>query len=260
MNLKETNLDDLNKLSNKIAPPNNKEDYQYCIKAYALRINQNYDESIRMYEKALKIDRNNIEALKGIALCYKNMAQFDKAINFYTKIKHLTPFDKTVHYELGVLEYDRRNYMKSIKNFITAIKLAPEYYDAIYALGQAHEAIEEYEMAEMIYLKIIENRPSYIIAYNRLANMYMKLDDYKKAIRYFREILAINPDFHRAYLGIAIAFDHLEHNVEARRYYKKYLDLKPFSDEKDYIVERLKKLRPQRGNILHNANHLQLVK
>ena len=44
MNLKETNLDNLNKLSNKIAPPNNKEDYQYCIKAYALRINQNYDQ------------------------------------------------------------------------------------------------------------------------------------------------------------------------------------------------------------------------
>lgn len=260
MNLKETDLEDLNKITNKIVHPNNKEDYQYCIKAYAFRLNKDYEKSIKMYEKALQIDKSNIDALKGIAFCYKNIMQFDKAIKYYTQIKYITPFDRAVYYELGVLEYNRKNYLRSIKNFITAIKLYPEYYDAIYALGQAHEAIEEFEMAEMIYLKIIENRPSYIIAYNRLANMYLKLAEYKRAIKYFREILAVNPEFHRSYLGIAIAFDNLGHYLEAKRYYKKYLDLKPFSEEKDYIIERLKKIYPQKNKKLTNFPHLVIVK
>ncbi len=260
MILKEANLGDLNNICAKVENPNRAEDYQCCIKAYGLRLHKAYDEAISLYEKALKINSENQEALKGLSICYKFLGKFTEAIKYSTKIKHLTPFEKDIHYELGVLEYNRKNYVKSIKNFITAIKLSPEFYDAIYALGQSHEALEEYEMAEMIYLKIIENRPSYIIAYNRLANMYLKIEDYKKAIKYFREILAINPEFHRAYLGLAIAFDKSEHVVEARRYYKKYIELKPFSDDREYVEERLNKLRPAKTCSEPRSNHLSLVR
>lgn len=260
MNFKGTSLESLNKFTNKTIAPEQKEDYKYCIKAYALRLNKNFEESISMYEKALKIDKNNTEALKGISLCYKNLGKFELAIKYHKKLKSLTPFDKTIHYELGVLEYDKKDYVKAIKNFINAIRLSPEYYDAIYALGQAHEALEEYEMAEMIYLKILENRPSYLMAYNRLANMYLKISDYQKAIRYFKEILAINPDFHRANLGIGIAFDKAQRNNEARRYYKKYIEAKPFSEDKEYVLDRLQKLRPHRTEKNHTRNYLTLVK
>ncbi len=260
MILKEANLEDLNKICAKVENPNKGEDYQCCIKAYSLRLQEQYEGAISLYEKALKINKENQDALKGISLCYKFLGKFTDAIKYSTKIKHLTPFEKSIHYELGVLEYNRKNYVKSIKNFITAIKLSPEYYDAIYALGQSHEALEEYEMAEMIYLKIIENRPSYIIAYNRLANMYLKIEDYKKAIRYFREILAINPDFHRAYLGLGIAFDKNEQPVEAKRYYKKYIEMKPFSEDREYVEERLNKLRPVRTSSEPRSNHLSLVR
>ena len=115
-------------------------------------------------------------------------------------------------------------------------------------------------MAEMIYLKILENRPSYLMAYNRLANMYLKISDYQKAIRYFKEILAINPDFHRANLGIGIAFDKAQRNNEARRYYKKYIEAKPFSEDKEYVLDRLQKLRPHRIEKNHTRNYLTLVK
>ncbi len=260
MNLRETTLEDLNKISGKIASPNNREDYQYCIKAYALRLNQNYNESISLYQKALEINKNNLEALKGISLCYKKTGNSNLAIKYYTQIKFAQPFDKTVHYELGVLEYERENYMASIKHFINAIKISPDYYDAIYALGQSHEAIDELEMAEMIYLKIIENRPSYLMAYNRLANLYIKLNEYAKAIKYFREIISINPEFHRAYIGIAIAFDKNEQKYEARKYYKKYLEMKPFSAEKDFILGRLNVMRLAKNVQNKNRSHLTLVK
>ena len=260
MNLKETTLNDLNRFTNKVNPPTHSADYQYLVKAYALRLNRNYEESITCYEKALKIDKNNLEALKGISLCYKNLGKFDLAVKYHLQIKHLTPFDRAVHYELGVLEYDRKNYCKAIKNFINAIKLSPEYYDAIYALGQAHEALEEYEMAEMIYLKILENRPSYLLAYNKIANMYLKMEDYKKATRYFKELIAINPDFHRAYLGLAITFDRAGQPFDARRYYKKYLEIKPFSEEKEYVLDRIQKLRPKKPTTQSSRNHLALVK
>ena len=149
MILKETTLEDLNRISGKIKRPNVTEDYRYCVKAYSLKIREDYTSSVDLYKKALKINKENIEALKGISECYQSMGNYPLAIKYYNNIKLLKPFDKTVHYDLGCLEYDNKNYVKSIRHFINAIKLAPEYYDAIYALGQAHEAIEEYEMAEI---------------------------------------------------------------------------------------------------------------
>jgi len=260
MNLKGTTLENLNKISCKVENPNKSEDYQFCVKAYALSLNENYEESINCYEKALKIDRNNIEALKGISHCYKKTEKYNLAIKYYKLIKFLKPFDRTVHYELGTLEYENKQYVKAIKHFINAIKLSPEYYDAIYALGQSHEAIEEFEMAEMIYLKIISNRPSYLMAYNRLANLYIKLEDYKKATRYFREILAINPEFHKAYLGIAIACDNSGNTIEAKRYYKKYLEKKPFSADRSFILQRLEKMRNTKKAVTTNVPYLKVIK
>ena len=113
------------------------------------------DLLVELEEYILSIDKDNLEALKGIALCYQKKEQYPEAIKYYNSIKLLRPFDRTVHYELGILEYENKSYTKALKHFINAVKISPEYYDAIYALGQAHEAIEENEMAEMIYLKII---------------------------------------------------------------------------------------------------------
>ena len=260
MILKETTLEDLNRISGKIKHPNVTEDYQYCVKAYSLKIREDYTSSVDLYKKALKINKENIEALKGISECYQSMGNYPLAIKYYNNIKLLKPFDKTVHYELGCLEYDNKNYVQSIKHFINAIKLAPEYYDAIYALGQAHEAIQEYEMAEMIYLKIINNRPSYLLAYNRLANMYLKINDNEKAIKYFKQILGVNPDFHRAYLGLGIAYENENQPVKAKKYYKKYLEIKPFSAEREFIMEKLNKLRTDKTDKLKDCNYLALVK
>ena len=111
-----------------------------------------------------------------------------------------------------------------------------------------------------IYLKILENRPSYLLAYNKIANMYLKMEDYKKATRYFKELIAINPDFHRAYLGLAITFDRAGQPFDARRYYKKYLEIKPFSEEKEYVLDRIQKLRPKKPTTQSSRNHLALVK
>ena len=86
MNLKETTIADLNKYSCKINNPNESEDYQFCIKAYALRMKEHYDESIKLYQEALKIDKDNLEALKGIALCYQKKEQYHEAIKYYNSI------------------------------------------------------------------------------------------------------------------------------------------------------------------------------
>lgn len=248
----------LDKLSNKVVLKGRTREYKLCVKAYALRLQKEYEMSAFTYLEVLETEKDNIEAIKGLAFCYSKMENYDEAIKYYDCLRKLTPFDKKVYYELGVCEFNRQNFCKSIKYLIKAIKLHPEYYDAIYALAQAHEELEEFEMAEMIYLKIIHERPSYIMAYNRLSELYLKIGEFEKGIKILKEILFINPDFHRAYLAIAIAYDKLEDSKHAIKYYKKYLELKPFSKERKFIQERFEFLRPKK--VQNQVSYLNLVK
>ena len=225
-----------------------------------LKLSDFFEKDIVKYKNILKSDKNNVLILYKIAYCYRKQHNYNLAVKYLTKIKHLTPFDSTIYFEIGCTEYENGNCCKAKKNLIQAIKLKPQYYDAYYFLGKTHELCDENEMAEMIYLKIIECCPKYILAYNRLANLYMQLENYKKAIKYFKGLTAINPEDETAYLGLAKAFEELGQNFEAKKYYKKYLEIKPFSKYRDYILLKLKQFR--QGKIINRVAraNLYLVK
>ena len=42
------------------------------------------------------------------------------------------------------------------------------------------------------------------------------------------------------------SFDKKNQFIEARRFYKKYLELKPASEEKDFVLSRLEKFQPKK--------------
>ena len=125
----------LNKLSNKaVIEERSTREYKLCVKAHALRLRKEYELSAYTYLDVLETDKNNIDALKGAAYCYSKMHNFDEAIKYYDRLRKVNPFDKKVYYELGICEFSRQNFYEAIKYFIKAIKLHPEYYDAIFAL------------------------------------------------------------------------------------------------------------------------------
>ncbi|MDD3593310.1 MAG: tetratricopeptide repeat protein [Candidatus Gastranaerophilales bacterium] len=254
----ESSKEKLDKLNNKINKPKTNEAYECCVRAYALRINERFIESVNEYKRALQVEPENIDALNGLIFCCQKAQEQEEALKYCNRLRRLTPFDKKVYYQMGCLEYELENYVSSIKCFIKAIKLSPQYYEAVYALGQSHEAIEEFEMASMIYSKIIEERPSYIKAYNNLGNLYVKMKEYKKAIEAYKKLISINPEFYKAYLGMAIAYDKAGVNFEARKYYKKYLKLKPFSGQREFVQTRLRDLRPSSSG--RSTANLQLVR
>jgi tetratricopeptide (TPR) repeat protein len=56
--------------------------------------------------KAVKIDRNCIEAYLQLGILYSSQRNYEKAIGFYTKAIELDPQSGEAHYRLGVA-YDR---------------------------------------------------------------------------------------------------------------------------------------------------------
>ena len=131
----------------------------------------------------------------------------------------------------------------AIKCFIKAVQIEPDNPDAIYQLGIAHEQCEEEDMALMIYQKLIENSPNYINAYVRKSSLLMKMELYRPALALYKEILKINPNYTQVYSDIGLCLDKLGKHSDAKRYYRKFLACRPDSENANFIMRRVEKLR-----------------
>lgn len=212
------------------------------LKADLLRNSACFKESIKYYLSSLMIDRYNYKTYLGLGIAYKTQGDYKKAIDALEKAKRMSYFTPDIHFELGICYlYSHRpcEAMNSLKN---AIMLDRNNLNAQLQLAIAHEFIEEYDMAILIYQTIIENDPSFISAYNHLAAIYMNFEEFKSAGLVFSQLLKIHPDYHKAHLGLAICFDKMGQKQRAVHYYKSYMEKKPHSSHTSKIKHRITKL------------------
>ena len=92
----------LAKAVNNITVPKKSRSYELCIKADALRFAKSYRESVKTYLDAIMIDSNHIEAYWGLAMSYKYLQEYPKAINTLLKLIELDDSNDKYFFELGV--------------------------------------------------------------------------------------------------------------------------------------------------------------
>lgn len=212
------------------------------LKADLLRNSACFKESVKYYLSSLMIDRYNYKTYLGLGITYKAQGDYQKAIDALEKAKRMSYFTADIHFELGICYlYSRRpcEAMNSLKN---AIMLDRNNLNAQLQLAIAHEFIEEYDMAILIYQTIIDNDPSFISAYNHLAAIYMNFEEFKSAGLVFSQLLKVHPDYNKAHLGLAICFDKMGQKPRAVHYYKSYMEKKPHSQHNNRIKNRITKL------------------
>lgn len=214
-----------------------------CHNADILREQCAYKQAITEYLNALITDRNNSKLYFGLAICYKHIEKYTKAINYLEKSLLLDDKSFDTNYELGICNLLDGFPCKAIKCFVNAIKINPTSADAILQLGISHELCEEFDMALMIYQKLIENSPEYIKAYDHKSSLLMKMNRYKEASNTLNQIMKKDSNYHKAYLGIGVCFDKLGKKTDAQRYYKKFLINKPNSQQASFVKDRMQKIR-----------------
>jgi tetratricopeptide (TPR) repeat protein len=248
----------LSKVLNSIRVKASTLSYDFCVSGDALRLANRHKESIPKYLQAIMKDRTNADAYLGLGLSYKALENYEKAIVYLLKsLEHDTRYSTLL--ELGMCRYAIGEYADALKDFISAIKLEPENYDAQIWLAMTHEELHEYNMAFLIYDNIIEKNPSYLNAYINKGTLEMSIDRYQDATGTFSQVLKLNPDFYKAYFGIALCFDKLGKYRDAKRYYTKFLTVKPNADVADFVTARLRKLARSNTKRL-KVEHLSLVR
>ena len=114
---------------------------------------QNYNNAIDFYTKAVVfVPADKVTMLK-IANLYRLLGNNTKAISFYDKILMLDAANVDAYFNKGLVLASQKNYEECIKCMEKVIELSPNYHYAYYSLGLAYEQLEDTEKAlEYYYL------------------------------------------------------------------------------------------------------------
>lgn len=212
---------------------------QYFEQAQQLSAMNKHKDALDKYLYSLLMNKENPDAYLGLAITYKNLQNYNKAVINLKKAEKLQPSSFIIQKELALCNIILGNFQDGLKYLINSIKIEPDNLDVQMQLALVHEMIEEEDMALMIYQKIIEKNPDFIRAYIQKATLYMYLQDYLNSVKLFRKILQLNPKYYRAFLAIGICYDKLGNISSALRYYKKYIKFSLDTENNKEILQRI---------------------
>ena len=143
------------------------------------------------------------------------------ALQYLTEAEQKSPNDPVIQYDLG-LAYDQRELPdKALSHFEKALKIKPDYPEALNAIGSVYAKRGQVEQARQAFQKAMDN-PFYktpqIAAYN-IGRLYEKKDDLDRAMTNYRQAVKFDPQFGMAWLRMGHILEQLNRTDEARHAY-----------------------------------------
>ncbi len=191
-----------------------------------------------VYEEILRRWPNEGSALDRLIRIRLQQQRLVEAIKLAQRLKSLPGWEATGYLLLGLLEFERHQYVDAAKYLEQAIKLVPDldpekthvdkdvvllaYAECLYTLGRLEEAIKHAQEARDLSNKA---DPCYI-----LGLCYQQKGDVQKARQFFEEAVARDPAHMRSIVALGKLALMERKPAEAAKWFEKATKLSP-SDE-----------------------------
>jgi len=151
-----------------------------------------YDQAIEHLQRAIRLKPDYAPAINTLGNTYSAMGQWDKAIETYEKIIE-DAFYGTPHFALsnmGVAYYNKKNYAQAEHYFLEALKLNPDFINALAGLGTMYIDQGRYDEAVVKLERAVRKDPKdgklhfeLGRAYRSQGNMVQAKAEFAKAAR-----------------------------------------------------------------------------
>ena len=155
---------------------------------------KHYDDALKFYKKANKLDANNIQVLNNIGILYRDINQFENSLKYFNKAISLNDKVALTHNNLGTLYAFTKNLDNAEKYFKNSIKLDSNFLDAYLNLGSLYFDKFDFDPALYYFKKIIKKDASYSfmnVVYEKMGLILKEKGETEKAIDYFNKSILI---------------------------------------------------------------------
>ncbi|MDR1248249.1 MAG: tetratricopeptide repeat protein [Treponema sp.] len=154
---------------------------------------QNWEPAYKTYETLTELvtvrptlDEFLINQRCGIAAAKLNL--FNEAYKAFITAKAIKPDDFETNYNLGNIEFQRKNYEKAIQHFQQARLKDPEYAPLLRGLGHSLFRIKKYKEAMGFIRKAMDLAPDDKESFYTLAECYYEANQTEQALRIFAHL------------------------------------------------------------------------
>ncbi len=173
----------------------------------------------------------------AILLGAKTFAQtqiWKDSIPFWNHELKYYPDNATAYGNRGEAYKDIGQYDKALEDFNNAIRVDPKYAEGYNSRGQILAMRGNIDEALEDFLKVIELNPHFDEAYNNIGIIYTMKKDNEKALIYFKKAIEIDPANGQAHYNLGIIFEQKRMPKQALANYNKAIQLNPHSADAYY--------------------------
>ena len=202
---------------------------QYAImQAAGYMQNNQSDDAIRAFKKAIAIDAQNATAYDYLGKIYLSQGKNTEAITAYKQLVRIqsnqtlvdtsesAPTAVDAHISLANAYLQDKQYVSSEKEFRIAAKMSPNDPLPDYSLGLQYSSTGRLSEAETQFLKAQKIAPKDGNVYYALGMVYNKQGRYEEAAANLEKALTLKKDFPTANYELGVAYDALGKTEEAQ--------------------------------------------
>jgi tetratricopeptide (TPR) repeat protein len=202
----------------------------YLLKAELLKKQDKLKESKEVLDKVMYLDNDNLQARLELGYLALIARQYKQALDYADAVLKKDVYNAEAYFLKGMIFEDKRDTVKAISSYVTAIEQENDYYEAYMQVGLLSFDTDPKLGKEFIKnaLRIDSNSMEALYAYGMISQ---ESGDYNEAIETYYKILSIEefrePHFnlgfiHQEYLKVYDVA--IEHYTNAIRLEPKYID------------------------------------
>ncbi|MGB2579130.1 tetratricopeptide (TPR) repeat protein [Elusimicrobium simillimum] len=137
------------------------------------------EQAVKQYDKALKINPNNVDAYASRGAAYFYMAKYEEAANDFIVVVENNPTNIAAYSALGAALAGMQRYEDALKFVSYTIMMNPESAEALMSRGSIHFAMGNYPAALADYDMVVILKPS-VSAYAARAAVHEQMGNTDK--------------------------------------------------------------------------------
>ena len=163
---------------------------------------QDYGAAIELLNRAIQQNPRNALAYLNRANTLKALGDIEQAIANYKQAVAIHPEYAEAYVNLGIALQEIQQADQALSFYRKAIALKPDFAEAFFALGNALQDCGQTEAAVLSLQEATRLRPGFAAAYCNLGNLFKELGRFDDAVAVFAEAIRAQPDFAVAHCNL----------------------------------------------------------
>ncbi len=167
---------------------------------------KDYKLAIDAYKHAIQLDRDNLDAIRGLAENLLNDGQIDASLDQYKVIAAANPEDAQTYLRISEIYRRQGKYDDALDSLKKAEAMVPDALEVPYNIAVVYEAQARYDEAAKILQDLLKktekpdssysqsDRNNRGIFMERLGMVYRDQENYPAAVEVFRQMIALGDD------------------------------------------------------------------